>query len=147
MKKRKNAESEKPPGSDREDIKSQAQAILKIWQANREFRLQDTKFEDFEKVTAQYEQVLEKIETRNRELHELRVARDKLAPKVEKLSSRARSGMRGYFGPQSSEYQHVRFPQPKTPAAKTKKPAKVKSEQPSTPPPPASAPTVTPTEP
>jgi hypothetical protein len=140
MKKNKSAAPEKLTGTNRDDVKSQAQAILKIWKANREFRLRDTKFEDFEKVTAQYEQVLEKIETQTRELHELKVARNQLAPKVEKLSSRARSGMRGYFGPQSSEYQHVRRNQYQAPVAKTKKPAKAKSELPSTPPPPAAAP-------
>jgi hypothetical protein len=92
--------------------------------------------------------VLEKITAWKRELHELKVARDKLTPKVEKLCSRARSGMRGYFGPQSSEYLHVRRIQYQAPAAKSKKRAKAKSEQPSTPLPPiAPAPEVTPAEP
>jgi hypothetical protein len=111
--------------------------------------MRDTKFEDFEKLSTQYDQLLEKITTWKRELHELKVARDKLTPKVERLCSRARSGMRGYFGPQSSEYLHVRRIQNQAPAGKTKKSAKAKSEQPSTPPPaaPAPAPTMTPTAP
>jgi hypothetical protein len=140
MKKSKSIVSEKPMGVDPGNTQIQAQAVLKIWKANREFRMRDTKFEDFEKLSTQYDQVLEKITTWKRELHELKVARDKLSPKVERLCSRARSGMRGYFGPQSSEYLHVRRIQYQAPAGKTKKSAKTKSEQPSTPPPPPAAP-------
>jgi hypothetical protein len=30
--------------------KEQANNVLKVWKANREFRLQDTRFEDYEKI-------------------------------------------------------------------------------------------------
>jgi hypothetical protein len=78
---------------------------------------------------------LEKIKSRIRELHELRITRNKLEPKVKHLSSRARSGMRGYFGPKSSEYQRVRLNLPKKPAPKARKPAEKKPALPPTPPP------------
>ncbi len=106
-------------------INAQARGILAIWKANREFRMQDIQFEDFEKLASEYGALLEKIETGARAMHELRVTRNKLEPKVEKWSSRARSGMRGYFGPKSSEYRRVRLAQSKTPAPKARKPAPV----------------------
>jgi hypothetical protein len=125
------------------NVQNQAHNVLKVWKANRGFQMRDIKFEDFAGLTAEYDEILEIIESQNRELHELRVTRDKLEPKVEHLSSRARSGMRGYFGPKSPEYKRVRPILPKTPAPKARKPAKEKSALPPTPPQP-DAPVATP---
>ncbi len=110
-------------GSLPDSVQQQTQSILKVWKANRGFELKETKFEDFEKMSSEYDKVMEEIETRNRELQELRITRDKLVSMVEKMASRVRYGMRGYFGPQSSEYSGVRLPQSKRPAPKNKKPS------------------------
>jgi hypothetical protein len=104
-------------------IQRQMHSILEVWKANGGFQLRDTKFEDFEKMSSEYDRVTAEIENRNRELHELRTTRHKLVSPVEKMISRVRSGMRGYFGPQSSEYLRVRRPPPKKPASKAKKPS------------------------
>jgi hypothetical protein len=148
MKKTMNDTSEKPPGYAQREVKNQAHNILKVWQANREFRMQDTKFEDFDKVTAEFDELLKKIDTRSRELHELRTAREKLASKLSLLNIRARSGMRGYFGPQSSEFARVKILQPPKAVRKVKKSATAKSALPPPPLPPATpAPVTTTAEP
>src|ERR1035441_3720485 len=123
MKKTMNDTSEKPADYTQQKVKDQAHNILKVWKANREFRMQDTKFEDFDKVTAEFDERLEKIETRSRELNELRTAREKLASKLSLLNTRARSGMRGYFGPQSSEFARVKVLQSHKAVRKVKKSA------------------------
>jgi hypothetical protein len=132
-----------PTGESPQDVQSLAHTIKKVWEANREFQLRDIKFEDFTILIAEYDEVLGKIEIRNRELNELRITRDKLEPKVKHLSTRARTGMRGYFGPKSSEYQRIRPSLRKNPAPKARKPAKKKPALPPTPPPP-DAPVTTP---
>jgi hypothetical protein len=99
--------------------------------------MQDTKFEDFDKVRAEFDELLKKIEVRSRELNELRTVREKLTAKLSILNTRARSGMSGYFGPQSSEFARIKVIQSHKAIRKAKKPAKAKSEVPSTPPPPA----------
>ena len=88
-------------------IKAQAALVLKVWKANCEFRTKDCTVEDFEAVHDKFAQVLKDIEARHRELERLRTTRQKLAEKLNELSTRARSGMRGYFGPKSSQYQQV----------------------------------------
>ena len=148
MKKTMNDTSEKPTNYTQQKVKGQAHNILKVWKANREFRMQDTKFEDFDKVTAEFDELLKKIDTRSRELNELRTAREKLASKLSLLNTRARSGMRGYFGPQSSEFARVKVLQSHKAVRKVKKSATAKSALPPPPLPPATpAPVTTTAEP
>ena len=144
MKKTKDEISEKPTSYSQSEVKVQAHNILKVWKANREFRMQDTKFEDFDKVYAEFDELLKKIDTRSRELNELRTDREKLASKLSQLNTRARSGMRGYFGPQSSEFARIKVLQSHKAIRKAKKLANAKYEVPSTPPPAAPAPEMAP---
>jgi len=88
-------------------IKAQATRILKVWKANREFRMKDATVADFDAMHDKFERVLKDIEARNRELDELRKARQKAAAKLNELCTRAQSGVRGYFGPNSSQYQQI----------------------------------------
>ena len=142
MKKTMNDTSEKPANYTQQKVKDQAHNILKVWKANREFRMQDTKFEDFDKVTAEFDELLKKIDTRSRELNELRTAREKLASKLSLLNTRARSGMRGYFGPQSPEFARAKIRESKKKAVRAaRKPATAKSELPPAPSPSTTPPT------
>lgn len=88
-------------------INAQATRILKVWKANREFRMKDATVADCEAVHDQFERVLKDIAAKSRELDELRKARQKAAAKLNQLCTRAQSGMRGYFGPNSSQYQQI----------------------------------------
>ena len=129
MKKTKNDHSEKRASYTKHEVQDQAHNILKVWKANREFRMQDNKFEDFDKVYAEFDELLKKIEARSRELNELKTAREKLAAKLSLLNTRARSGIRGYFGPHSPEFARVKIlPSKKKAVRAVKKPAAAKSE-------------------
>ena len=135
MKKTKNDISEKPSGYTKHEVQNQAHSILKVWKANREFRMQDTKFEDFDTVYVEFDELLKKIEARSRELNELKTDREKLASKLALLNTRARSGMRGYFGPKSPEFARVKVHLTSKKAVRAaKKPATAKSDLPPTPP-------------
>jgi hypothetical protein len=122
MNKSENNPLEKSNGSLPDFVQQQTQSILTVWKDNRRFELKETKFEDFEKISCEYDKVVKDIETRIRELHELRTTRWRLVSKVGKMASRVRLGMQGYFGPQSPEYSRVRLPHSKKPAPKVKKP-------------------------
>jgi len=98
----------KPQSHDLKRIKNEAAKVLKVWKTNREFRMSDATFEDFDKLSEEFDEALNKIESQNRELNEMRNTRDLAAAKLDQLNSRARSGMRGYFGPKSSQYMQVR---------------------------------------
>ena len=122
MKKTKNDPAEKDRNFSHGEVNDETRAILKLWKANREFRMRDTQFEDYEKMGTEYVGLMEKIDAGNRELTKLRKERDKLAAKVVRLNTRARSGMRGYFGPQSSEFAQIKTKSRKA-VRKHKKPA------------------------
>jgi hypothetical protein len=132
MKKNKNAPSENNTNYSHGEINDQTRSILKVWKANREFRMRDIQFEDYEKVGAEYAGLLKTIDVRNRELTKLRKERDKLTAKLVMLNTRARSGMRGYFGLQSHEFAQIKTGSHK-PVRKTRKPAAAKSELPEKP--------------
>ena len=130
MKKTKNDSSETRKNYSHGEIGVETRAILKLWRANREFRTRDTQFEDYEKVGAAYIGLLETIDARDRELTKLRKERDKLAARLFVLNGRARSGMRGYFGPQSPEFAQIKTGQSPKAVRKPRKPAAVKTELP-----------------
>ena len=133
MKKTKSDLSEKYAKYARHEIGGETRTILKLWQANRDFRMRDTQFEDYEKVGAAYTGLLEKIDARNRELTKMRKERDNLATKLVVLNTRARSGMRGYFGAQSPEFAQIRTGQSHNAVRQPQEPAAAKSESPAKP--------------
>ncbi len=109
-------------------IRNQAGKVLKVWKANLEFRLQDISLEDYEKMFDDLDGVIKKIEAQNRELDELKSVREKLSARLVPLNSRARSGMRGYFGPKSPEFASVKIQQSQKAGRKAKKPALEESD-------------------
>jgi len=126
--KHKNGKAEPVKGYDRMAIKKNARIILEIWQANRGFQLQDTRFEDFEKASHELDELMNRIEDRGRELQGLKSAQTKLLARLALLNTRARSGMRGYFGPQSPEFARIKVQQLPKAVRKAGKPAAVKSD-------------------
>jgi hypothetical protein len=109
MKKTPAAPAEKHQKHANGEISGQTRALLKLWRANREFRMRDTRFEDHEKLGKEFDGVLEKIDARNRELAKLRKERDQLAARLVQVNARARSGMRGYFGLRSAEFAQIKI--------------------------------------
>ena len=130
MKKTKNDPSEIRSNFSHGDINDQTRGILKIWKANREFRMRDTQFEDYEKLSAEYDGLLKTIDARNRELTKMRKERDKLVARLVLLNTRARSGMRGYFGLKSPEFAQIKTGKSRKPVRKPRKPAAAKTELP-----------------
>jgi uncharacterized membrane protein YgaE (UPF0421/DUF939 family) len=130
MKKTKNDPVKKDTKHAHKEINTQTRAILKLWQANREFRMRDTQLEDYEKLGAEYASLLEIIDARKRELSKMRKERDKLTTRLVLLNTRARTGMRGYFGLQSPEFAQVTTGRSPKAARPPQKPAAVKSELP-----------------
>ena len=88
-------------------IKATTAQILKVWKANREFRIKDATVQDFEASYDGFERLLKEVEAKSSELDKLREVRDKTAAKLWAVCSRARSGVRGYFGPHSPQYKQV----------------------------------------
>ncbi len=88
-------------------IQAQATRILKVWKANREFRMIDATISDFEAVHGEFGRTGKAVEAKSRELDKLRKVRRKAVAKLNELCTRAQSGMRGYFRPDSLQYQQI----------------------------------------
>ena len=112
-------------------LNEHTRVILKVWKDHREFRMQDTTFKDYEKVSAEYDGLLKEIDSREHELAKMRKDREKLAVKLGLLNARARSGISGYFGPQSPEFAQVKTSAKSHKAVRAaREPATAKSELP-----------------
>lgn len=90
-----------------ETVKSEASTIEKVWTPNPDFKLKDTTLDDFKAKKAALEAALDELEQRDLELTPLRNNRDQLALELNSLCVRARAGIKGYFGDNSSEYEQA----------------------------------------
>jgi hypothetical protein len=84
-----------------------ADDILKVWQANPDFRLKDLTLAQLEQEERRLAEVLRKVEEHELSLVALFNERADLALKLHKDLIRVRSGIRGYFGENSSEYEQA----------------------------------------
>lgn len=90
-----------------EDVRTDAESILKVWTANPDFKLKDVNLESFKAEAERYGAILAAIAEKEEALKPLRNDRDDLAVKLNGLCTRTRAGIKGYFGENSSEYEAV----------------------------------------
>ena len=88
-------------------VKSDADTILGVWKGNTDFKLKDVTLESFDGDTKRLDGILRDIAAKEQELTPLRNERDDLALRLNEVCTRARSGMKGFFGPNSSQYEQV----------------------------------------
>ena len=88
-------------------VKTDAETILRVWKDNTEFKLKDVTLETFDTDTSRLIKLLNDIAVKEQEMTPLRNERDDLALKLNEVCTRARSGIKGFFGPNSSQYEQV----------------------------------------
>ncbi len=90
-----------------DEVREDAESILKVWTANPDFKLKDVNLEAFKTEADRYVAILAAIAEKEDALKPLRNDRDDTGLRLKALSTRARAGIRGYFGENSSEYEAV----------------------------------------
>jgi len=88
-----------------EVVSKAAAKIVRIWSVNPDFKIKDVTFEQYQAQEARLDQLLTTIKEKEDELTPLRNERDDLSRALNENSTRARSGIKGYFGDDSSEYE------------------------------------------
>ena len=78
--------------------------ILTVWQANPEFGLGTTRLPDLQAAYDALQQADALVETKRVELTGLMDQRDDQAAALNDLNTRARSGFRAAYGPDSAQY-------------------------------------------
>jgi hypothetical protein len=81
--------------------------VLRVWEANPEFKMKEVALVDFQTSCANLKSLIQNVVAKDQEASVLRNERDDVALKVNELCTRARSGMKGFFGPNSSQYEQA----------------------------------------
>lgn len=90
-----------------ETVKTDAEKILGVWKTNTGFTMQGVTLESFETDGKQLDALIKQIEAKESEITPVRNERDDLTRKLKEICTRARSGIRGYFGLNSSQYEQA----------------------------------------
>ena len=88
-------------------VAEDAVQILRVWEANPDFKMKDVALADYQTSCANLNNLIQNVVAKDQEATVLRNERDDLAVKINELCTRARSGMKGFFGPNSSQYEQA----------------------------------------
>jgi len=88
-------------------ILAECEKIETVWKNNPAFKMSDETLEAFQNRVAQFGTVVKTIAAKDLEMLPLRNERDALAHKLMEICTRARSGMKGFFGPNSDQYEQA----------------------------------------
>lgn len=105
------------------DVLADAAKIVDVWNTNPEFKMGSITLDSFKASMTAVQSASGTVESKRTELNGLITNRDVKTSSLNDLVSRARSGVRASFGPDSTEYEQVggtRRSERKTPTRKTK---------------------------
>ena len=86
-------------------VTSDAQKVISVCKANVDFKLKDFTIESVEKDCTDLDKLVLAIATKEQEITPLRNQRDELLARLKDFAMRGRSGMKGYFGADSTQYE------------------------------------------
>lgn len=86
-------------------VKADATNILAVLKANPEFSMKGITVAGVEADMAQLDTTIAQIDALEFQITPLRNQRDELLAKLNETCTRARAGVKGYFGPDSDQYE------------------------------------------
>lgn len=89
------------------DVIEDSAKVEKVWDENEDFTMKDVTRKQFKDLRAEVVDEQGQIELLQRQLDKLTNSVGDKAKQLSKLTTRGRSGMRGYFGPDSTEYEQA----------------------------------------
>jgi hypothetical protein len=108
-------------------VLADAGQILNVWTANPDFKLGDMTLAKFKTATEELQEADNAVEAKRTELTGLINARDTQAAELGEWVTRARSGFRAVYGPDSTQYEQAggtRSSERKKPVRKAVEPVK-----------------------
>jgi hypothetical protein len=88
-----------------EKLISDADSGLRVWKANRDFKLKNVTVDQYQKTRDQLETTVAEVKGLSEELTSKENQKTQLADDLNEMNIRLRSAAKGYFGPDSSEYE------------------------------------------
>jgi len=95
------------PAKNVSDVLTDAARVVDVWTANPTFSMGTVTLESFKAIMAALQAADNAVESKRTELTGFMNVRDSKADELNDLVSRARSGVRAAFGPDSTEYEQV----------------------------------------
>lgn len=96
-----------PKGKSLDDLLAAAEKIVRVWDANTEFKLGEIKLADLKAMVAELRGSRGQTEETRRQLTALVNATNTKAEAMAAVLTRALSGIRAYYGPDSSQYEEA----------------------------------------
>ena len=93
------------PTTNANEVQNDTTNILRVWAANAEFKMKDVTLESLQADAETLRGLMQEIADKEAAIMPLRNHRDDLAGKMNSVNTRARAGMKGYFGDDSSQYE------------------------------------------
>ncbi len=88
-------------------IMADAQKVLAVCKANADFKLKDFTVESVDKDCTDLDKLVQQIAGKEQEITPMRNQRDDIVVRLKDFATRGRSGIKGYFGGNSSQYEQA----------------------------------------
>jgi hypothetical protein len=88
-------------------VLADAENIVNVWSTNSDFKLGEITLPKFKEASANLQEADSTVEAKRTELTALIIDRDSQAAALNEWVSRARSGFRAVYGPDSTQYQQA----------------------------------------
>lgn len=95
------------PSQAANDVLVDGKKVESVWLKNTQFTMKDVTLEQFQAAVAAVQTADDKVEEMRRQLTALINQRDATNKALQQLTTRALSGVRGFFGPDSDEYEQA----------------------------------------
>ncbi|HLP65892.1 MAG TPA: hypothetical protein VK181_00080 [Rhizobium sp.] len=89
------------------NVKIDIDKIIEIMTANADFTMKNVTLATIGSDATSLGEAIKKIDSLEMQLTPLRNQRDDLARKLNEICTRARSGLKGFYGPNSSQYEQA----------------------------------------
>ena len=90
-----------------DSVLADAAQIIKVWEVNPSFALGDVTLATFKRAETELTKAMDAIGTLETQLTGLRITREEGTRVLNELCSRARSGFRAIYGPDSTQYEQA----------------------------------------
>ena len=94
-------------GTSNDKLLADAEAASRVWKANPELKLKDLDFQTYENLRQGFQTAVNRVTGLEAEISREIHNRDNMAEELNAMNIRLRSAARGYFGPDSSEYEEL----------------------------------------
>ena len=89
------------------NLATDAKSCVRFWDEHPDIKLKETTPAEFKKIQTAFQVITDELVDAENRLQSKMAERDAMARQVSSVMTRLRSAVRGFYGPDSTEYQQV----------------------------------------